>query len=630
MSIPYLLLCRLLLALSMYGLLLIPGKVMAQDKHKPQSDTIRVTADSTALRFDERMMSRLRTLSERKTIMGKLLKSILVFEQDPEPEGMDAEIIQRAYKLHDYKIVRNIRIINLDAFGLTVNDTIRVPRNILEKAGNAIHFKTRKYLIRNKLLFEQNEVLEPLDLLESERLLRQTDYLLDARILVDEQSSTQDSVDIFVITKDIFSLGGSGSFSPPSGSGRLSLRELNFMGWGHQVKASYRFNLEMPQPWEFSGAYRIESIGKTYLSANLIYVNQNFYQERGAYLNRDFYTTTTKYAGAVGASWIEERILLPTDPSDPSPNYGLLRYSRQDAWLGRAFALKTYNLGYDPRGRIVVGARVINTHYDSTATPNFKDNRLFLGSIGYSVRKYYKDRYLYGFGRTEDIPTGGLISFTSGYEDGALENRRYIGASTSFAMYRKSTGYLFGSVTFGSFVHHGNWQQGVLDVQSFYFTRLYEMNQWKLRHFVLGRATYGIRRNPEDLLSIDNDLGLRGFQSEQLRGQKRVAFSYEANMYTPFSLFGFKVATIAFADVAWLSYGSKSSPFKTKPYSGYGIGFRFLNEYLTFNTIQILFSYYPKLPINEDRSSYRIYQSSRAFYDFTDFTFSRPGIAEFR
>lgn len=624
------LVCRFLLACSMCGLLLLSGHVMAQEKPLPKSDTTTVAPDTTVQRFDERMMGRLREISERKTIMGKLLKSILVFEKDEEPQGLDVEIIQRQYKLHDYKVVRSIRIMNLDAFGISIHDTTRVPRNILEKGGNAIHIKSRKYLIRNKLLFEQNDVLEPLDLMESERLLRQTDYLLDARIIVDEQTTTQDSVDVLVITKDIFSLGGSGSYSPSSGSGRISLRELNFLGWGHQLRTSYRFNLDQPQPWEFAGSYTIESIGKTYLSADLIYVNQNYYQERGAYLSRDFYATNTKYAGAVGASWIEERILLPPKPDDQTSQFGLLKYSRQDAWLGRAFALKTYNLGYDPRGKIVAGVRVINTHYDSTATPNFKDNRLFLGSVGYSIRKYYKDRYLYGFGRTEDIPAGGLISLTVGYEDGARQDRRYLGASTSFARYRKSTGYLFGSISYGSFLSNGNWEQGVLDVQSFYFTRLYERNEWKLRHFILGRATYGINRNPEDLLSIDNELGLRGFRSDQLRGQKRMAFSYEANMYTPFSLFGFRVAALAFADVAWLSTGNKSSPFKTKPYSGFGIGFRFLNEYLTFSTIQILFSYYPKLPLNEDRSNYKIYESSRAFYDFTDFTFSRPGVAEFR
>ena len=621
---------RILLALCLAGMLLFSGTAAAQKKPVAKPDTTTVETDTIKQRFDERMMGKLREVSERKTIMGKLLKSILVFEKDVEPQGLDVEVIQQAYRLHDFKVVRNINIMNLDALGYSIHDTTRVPRNILEKAGNSIHLTTRQFLIRNKLLFEQNEVLEPLDLLESERLLRQTDYLLDARIIVDEQTTTQDSVDILVITKDIFSLGGSGSYSPSSGSGRISLRELNFLGWGHQLKTSYRFNLDLPQPWEFSGAYTIENIGKTYLSADLTYVNQNYYQERGAYLRRDFYATNTKYAGAVGASWIEERIILPNEPDNPELKFGMLKYSRQDAWLGRAFALKTYNLGYDPRGKIVLGARVINTHYDSSATPNFKSNRLFLGSIGYSVRKYYKDRYLYGFGRTEDIPAGGVISLTLGYEDGARLDRRYLGASTSFARYRKNSGYLFGSITYGSFLNNGNWEQGVLDVQSFYFTRLYEKNEWKLRHFILGRGTYGIKRNPEELLSIDNELGLRGFRSDRLRGHRRISLSYEANVYTPFSLFGFKVATLAFADVAWLSTGNKSSPFKSTPYSGFGVGFRFLNEYLTFSTIQVLLSYYPKLPINENRSNFRLFESSSAYYEFTDFTFSRPGIAEFR
>lgn len=629
---PYLhpLVCRFILAFCIGGLLLLTGTVRAQTKPVTKPDTTAVEADTINSRFDQRFMNKLRQVSERKTIMGKLLKSILVFDQDDEPQGLDAEIIQRQYQLHDYKVVRSIRIMNLDAFGYSINDTARVPTRALEKAGNYVHITTRQFLIRNKLLFEQYEVLEPLDLIESERLLRQTEYLLDARVIVDEETTTQDSVDVFVITKDIFSLGGSGSFTPSRGSGRISLRELNFLGFGHQVRPTYRFNLDMPRSWEFAGSYTIENIGKTYISADLVYVNENYYQERGAYLTREFYSTNTRYAGAVGVSSIEERVLMPPAPDNNEIQYGSLKYTRQDAWLGRAFALKTYNLGYDPRGRIVIGARVISTRYDSVPTPNFQNNQLYLTSVGYSVRKYYKDRYLYGFGRTEDIPAGGLVSITAGYEDGILRDRRYLGASTSFARYRKNSGYLFASVTYGSFLKDNDWEQGVMDVQSFYFTRIYEHSRWKLRHFVLGRATYGINRNPEEMISINNELGLRGFRSDQLLGTRRVSLSYEANLYTPFSLFGFSVATVAFIDMAWLSSGNSSSPFRHTPYRGYGIGFRFLNEYLSFSTIQILLSYYPRLPVNEDRSNFRVFESSRAFYNFTDFSFTRPGVAEFR
>ena len=132
----------------------------------PVPDTTKVIAPiDTTQRFDERILQSLRQLSERKTIMGKLLKSVLVFDRvEEEVTGLDAELIQREYERHNYKIVRNIEIRTLDAFGYSINDTSRVPRNFFERTGNTLHAKTNRSLIRNKLLFEANEPLEPLAL----------------------------------------------------------------------------------------------------------------------------------------------------------------------------------------------------------------------------------------------------------------------------------------------------------------------------------------------------------------------------------------------------------------------------------------------------------------------------------
>ncbi|MFD2514582.1 hypothetical protein ACFSRY_11955 [Pontibacter locisalis] len=623
------LLCPILVG----AMLLCAGFCLAQEapKQKPKADTTTAPVDTTRQKFDERIMDNLRRMSERKTIMGKLLKAILVFDRSSEEVyGLDAELIQREYEKHNYKIVRNLDIITLDAFGYSINDTSRVPKTFFEKAGNSLHVKTGRGQVRNKLLFKKKEPLQPLALVESERLLRQTEYLLDARIIVNEQTTTEDSVDVLVITKDIFSLGGSGSYSPSSGSGRISLRELNFLGQGHQLRSTYRFNMNRPRPWEVSGEYSIENIGKTYISADVAYINQNYYKEKSLFIRRDFFSTNTKYAGAAGVAWIDEQLLLPPIPEDTIPRFGDLSYSRRDVWLGRAFKFKSYNLGYEPRGRLIMGLRAIDTDYSKMPTDNFQSNILVLGSVGYSIRKYYKDHYLFGFGRTEDIPAGTLVSFTGGYEKGDISERRYFAASTSFAKYSPSFGYLYTGATYGTYIRDERLEQGVLEVQSLYFTRLTEWGNWKLRHYILGRGTFGINRNPEELLAINNESGLRGFRSDLLRGSRRVTFNYEANLYTPLSLLGFRLATVLFADIAWLSTGNKSSPFTETPYRGYGIGFRFRNEYLSFSTIQILLSYYPKLPVNEDFRSFRIFESSRPYYDFTDFRFTRPGVAEFR
>lgn len=619
------------LLLSLLLLCALNGTAQKKPVTKPITPPDTTIATDTTRRFEDRVMQNLRKLSEQKTVMGRLLKSILDFNPEDEAAlNLDAELIEREYERHNYKVVRNVQIVALDAIGYSIHDTTRAPVSWLEKTGNIFHAKTKRGLIRNKLLFKKNEPLEPQALVESERLLRQTDYILDARIIVNEHTTTDDSLDIVVITKDVFSLGGSGSLSPSSGAGRITVRELNFLGLGHQPEVTYRFNQNAPRPWEFAGRYSIENIGRSYIRTDVAYIDQNYYQEKSAFLRRDFYATNTRYAGAAGISEVEERILLPPTSSDTIPAFGNLSYTRRDAWFGRAFNFKSYNLGYESRAPLIIGLRVIDTNYKTIPTKNFQSNQLYLGSIGYSVRKYYKDRYLFGFGRTEDIPAGSIVSVITGFEDGALTNRYYLGASFSFARYKPNFGYLFGSASYGSFVDDGSWQQGMLQVQSLYFTKLYESGNWKLRHYIQGRATFGLNRNPEELLTINNNVGLRGFNSIMLRGSKRVTLNYEANIYTPISFLGFKLATVAVADVGWLSAGNKTNPFQNKPYTGYGIGFRFHNEYLSFSTIQILFSYYPRVPANEDISRFKVYEASRPYFEFTDFRFSRPGVAEFR
>lgn len=618
----------ILLAFSV-SILFTAGECKAQEIPVALPDSVRT--DTTTQKFDERVMEKLRELSERKTIMGKLLKAVLVFDrQDEVITGLDAELIEREYEKHNYKIVRSIEVVSLNPFGYAINDSTRVPRNIMEKAGNALHIKTDRRLIRNKLLFQKDEPLEPLALVESERLLRQTQYILDTRIIVNEATTTDDSVDVYIVTKDIFSLGGSGSYSPSSGSGRVALRELNFLGQGHQLRTSYRFNMVAPRPWELAGEYTVENIGRTYISADIRYINQNYLSEKSAFLRRDFYSTNTKYAGAVGVSWMGHRLQFPRAPGDTAPRFDSLAYTQRDFWLGRAFKFKSYNLGFEPRGRLIVGIRAIETNYQDSPTDTYQDNTLLLTSIGYSIRRYYKDRYLYGFGRTEDIPAGTRVSFLLGQEFRQLVNRRYVGTELSFAKYASKFGYFFGRAAYSSFIRTGKWEQGVLELEALYFTRLYEQNNWKLRHFFIGRTTYGVNRNPEELLTINGADGLRGFRSDLLRGSRRVVVNYEANLYTPLSLFGFRLATVAFADLAWLSTGNSSSPFKETPYHGYGVGVRFRNEYLSLSTIQIMIGYYPRMPFYENHNNFRIFDSSRPYYEFEDFRFNRPGVAQFR
>ncbi|ALJ01209.1 hypothetical protein DC20_04745 [Rufibacter tibetensis] len=583
---------------------------------------------------NKQFLQSLKRISQKKTLIGRAVKALVVFKPRRIEGPVENTLLPPAHAQHNYKVVRNIYFKRLDAFGYSINDTLAMPDNRLERLGNALHMRTKQNLLRNQILFREGDLLEPLALSESERLLRQTDYLLDARVLVNDSTSTRDSVDIVIITKDVFSISGSGSAS--TSSTRIALRDINFMGIGHQIRTNYRFGLSEPQPWQFTGSYFIQNISRSFISAELIYQNTHYYKQQSLHFKRDFYTTNTKYAGGASAGWYQT--LQPDyyeqgeeeEGPDDFIRHIPLDYNIQDFWIGRAFRLKSYDLAQDNTGQFITAARFMNIEYTQGAGPTIQSARLYLSAYGYSFRRYYKDQYLFGFGRTEDIPAGNLLALTTGFEDGALKNRLYLGIKGAFGKYQPNFGYLYGGLEYGSYRHKNSWEQGVLTSEALYFTPLYRLRNWRWRHFLWNRTSIGMRRPDLFALDIDQEDGIRGFNSGGVRGYRKFVLNYETNFFLPLTLLGFRLAIIGFADLAWLTSVENKSPLKEKPYTGFGLGLRFRNEFLTFNTIQVLVGYYPRMPQLDGRQDFKLFQTTRQYYDFNDLRFTQPLISEFR
>jgi hypothetical protein len=605
-----------------------PFVASGQDR-PPVSDSLPTSSPPDTVKArgnpSERWLNNLKQLSKRKTLIGRGLDALFNFDGKHPVRGINPELLTNETEKHNYKVVRNIHFKRLNSFGTSVTDTTRGGRNFFEKAGNSLHTRTQKAQVRSMLLFKRGMPLEPLALSESERLLRQTEYILDARVLVNESTSTPDSVDIVVVTKDIFSISASGAFNTSTGAGRVGLNDLNFLGLGHQFRNVYQFGLDsLQRSWTYAGSYSIDNIYNSFISGQINYRNEIHVQHRGINLYRDFYTINTKHAGAFGVNWYSNPILYRT--TDGSTQRMDLNFLRQDYWFGRAFKLKSYDLGYESRSRIITAGRIIATNYENAPNNDYQNSTLYLAGIGYSFRKYYRDQYLFGFGRTEDIPVGSLVSLSAGYEAGSLYSRRFVGAKLAFARYRTDFGYLYFDAQYDSFIRGKKiWEQGEFSSEVLYITKLLSVGTWQWRHFFWNRTTLGINRKfGENILTINRSEGIRGFSGPD-RGTRRVAFNYESSLFTPVSFLGFRLALVNFVDIAWLSDGNHSNPFDYKPYQGFGLGIRFRNEYMALSTIQLLLGYYP-----QGRAPLKTYQSTRPYYDFNDFRFTQPIISDFR
>jgi hypothetical protein len=374
----------------------VPAKPVITDSARTQPE---VRRDSLRRRFDqEKVLLGLKNYTRRKTIAGKAASVLFNFTARSEDRaGLDAQLLDRQFDQHNYKLIRSINISTLDAFGYSITDPTRQPKNILEKTANTLHIKTVRSRVRQVLLFRVGEELKPQALAESERLLRQTPEILDARVFVNEATTDQDSVDIQIITKDLFSIGGSIKLRDV-GAGVIALRDVNFLGQGHQFRNRFEYGRSEPQSWSYEGSYVVPF--RNFVNAQASYRNTYQYRETGVGVSRGFYSVNTKYAGAAFFNMVDQGVTLDQPPPGEPYVFYPLRFNRQDLWVGRSLRLPSYDLGYENPGRVIVSARTINTNYVVRPNTSYLDNTLLLGTVGYSVRRYYKDKYLFGFGRT--------------------------------------------------------------------------------------------------------------------------------------------------------------------------------------------------------------------------------------
>jgi hypothetical protein len=170
-------------------------------------------------------------LAKKGGLLGKLAKSV-----STDPPGEDAVKVVNPFIVHTGKIIRNIEFLRL-GFERTIFDTTLIRNNFGAIMANGLHKKTTIKTLNNNLFFKEGDKVHPYLLADNERHLRDQVYIQDARILIDTISGTRDSVDIIVITKDIFPLGGSVDMSSITRVA-VQVKNENVGGSGSQLEFS--------------------------------------------------------------------------------------------------------------------------------------------------------------------------------------------------------------------------------------------------------------------------------------------------------------------------------------------------------------------------------------------------------
>lgn len=503
------------------------------------------------------------------------------------------------------RIIKKIEIIVYDPFGHSVNDTMSRKINSLQKIGNKIHLSTRKAVVHNLLLFSENEALDILEISESERILREARYVGDARIWVSGSKNVKDSVDVVVIVHDRWSWDLQGGLSSPTG-GSAVFRDRNFAGLGLLFEQFGSYDYKTGN-YNYKSQYSVNSIGNSYISSTLYYTDEKEIAQAGISFDRPFYSPLAKWAG--GASETKTWTYFKYRSPDSVSKASFLDYINSDYWIGHSFNPGKKGSNVDKKSQnIGIAFRYANLHHSQR--PFFKDidtgmvnvnSSLYLGSLAYSKRKYYKDKYIYRFGANEDVPEGSLVQLTYGVRD--LEQhklRYYLGLELSTGRHVDGLGYLSSSLSYGSFFNKSEKKEAALNAGLFYFSDLFRLGRWKVRQFLKYKLVYGFNKPPKDYINLRPE-EMDGFDIDTLRGSRKMVLSMETVLYAPYRVVGF-----SFAPVLLFSFGvlnaERSRFFDTQVYQTYALGLLIRNENLVASSLQVSAGYYPYLAGNSNQS----------------------------
>ncbi len=592
-------------------------------------DTLRVeilenTGANRAAHYDS-----LRSLTGGNWITRSLFD--LLFAPPPNNADTGAGRVQRSERVFlpfEGKYIRYIELRKLDAIGTSVTDTTRRSSSWLARAGNSLHFTTRDPVLRANLLIRSGDRLHPYVLADNERILRDLPYVEDARIHVRPVPEHSDSVDVLVITKDLWSIGVDLKFRGLNGY-IFELFDFNFLGLGHNLDLEFLFDPDKTPSTGFEAAYTIDNIGGSFISLEGLYADNYERKVTQIQASRRFFAPGARIAG--GARY--GRTLTYVDQDDTTGAIINDEVDEHDIWLGRAFPLES---GIDParsRSSIVLAGRMQRRSFlhrpEVRRDTNFRfhNGALFLGGITFNNRNYYKGRLIYGFGRTEDIPYGHRLETLFGWENAEFFNRFYLGGSYRFGDYIGPLGYLSAFVSAGGYLREREFEHGVLKGGGSYFSQLISLGDYRLRQFVSGEYSRGINDSGEEEVDFDDDNVLRGIvESKEIRADELLKINAETVLFTPWSLYGFHFALFGFADLGFVALNEEFVTIDNL-YSGLGFGMRIRNESLVFQTFQFRFAFYSSLPPGFESKFIRF--SSEKLLNLDDFAARAPQTVEF-
>ena len=511
------------------------------------------------------------------------------------------------------KTIRNIYVERI-GFEKSIYDTTKKVSTTISKLANALHSNTREKTIRQHIFFKQYQPLNPYELADNERFIRDRDFILDCRIVATPIEGT-DSVDLTVVTRDVFSLGATIGGSFPTAP-KIGLYDANIMGKAQRLQFTALIDQNRSPKFGYSILYRKSSLFGSLMNLDLEYTQINTGLSIGdeaesAYLariTRPLVSPYLRHAGGleVSRNWSDN---VYNEPDSTFLDYD---YKIFNSWLG-------YNIGIkkaaSARGRHFLAFRYFDGYYvdapqlsEDQEAPRYSSAYGYLSEFSFYRQNFYKTRYVFGFGRTEDIPYGISIGVTGGYVREVRIERPYGAFKIRYTIANKRGSFhrlLFQS---GGYFREDKLEDFVIQGGASHFTRALNVRRSKFRGLLSAEYTQIVNRTVNDWLKVSNKY-ISGFGADSVIADSRLAVSLQTVLYTPRAILGFRMAP--FAQIDMVSVKCNLCDYQQNTYWGLSAGLRTRNENLIFGTIELKATYIPKDEYGESKFVFGFKQKLR-------------------
>lgn len=559
------------------------------------------------------LMGQQKTDSTKTSFTKKTFRAgVKLISTNPQDTIVNEKSIDN-YTQYAGKTIRNIYVERV-GFEKSIYDSARKVTKTITKLANALHSDTREKTIHQHIFFHQYQPLNPYELADNERFIRDKDFILDCRIIATPVEGT-DSVDVTVITRDVFSLGATFGGTFPT-SPEIGLYDANINGKAQRLQFTALVDQDRDPKFGYSLFYRKSSLLGSLANIELGYTQLNTGLSVGdetefAYLARITRPLVSPYLRLAGGLEVS-RNWSSNVYNDPDSTFLDYEYKIFNSWLG-------YNIGINKastnRNRHFLAFRYFDGYYvDEPQLEEAQEEARYNNAYGYLSeftfyrQDFYKTRYVFGFGRTEDVPYGISLAVTGGYLREIQVERPYAAFKLRYMDASKKGNFHRLILQTGGYLRDNTIEDFVIQGGGAYFTRALNVRQSKIRGLFSAEYTQLINRTVSDWLDI-TDKYIPGFRSDSLKADSRLTMSLQTVLYTPRSILGFRMAP--FTQIDMVSVNCDLCDYRRNTYWGLSAGVRTRNENLIFGTIEMKATYIPKDEYGESKFVFDFKQNLR-------------------